>query len=168
MEEYETDKGTKIEVVDTSKQPPPTEEDKKEEDGWEEWMRKKGVTIERTGEMSPYYDCHGWMFTCGEKWIDGYIPLDEEYDEQIKKILKQNGYKKSDENRPPSVGDLVIYKVSWEHPKTGKMCERINHSGIVTKVRDDKVIEVESKWGGYGRYKHAPKDTPFGTPQYYY
>ena len=100
VEEYETDKGTKIEVVDTSKQPPPTKEDKKEEDEWLKRIKLKDK-VRRTGERSPYYNCHGWVFTCGKIWID---------DEQIWTILEENGYTVCHEGRPPRVGDLVVYK----------------------------------------------------------
>jgi len=97
------------------------------------------------------YNCHGWTFTGGEKWIN--------FPDDVERILEDNGYA-----RVPGggvqTGDLVIYRKSGE----------IKHSGIVTAVDGGgNPTQIESKWGAGGRYLHAPGDVPpgYGQPEYW-
>jgi hypothetical protein len=99
------------------------------------------------------YDCHGFTFTCGAKWIN---------DDQVNKILMDNGYTaKSADAGGVKAGDIVVY-----HDGSGN----VKHSGVVTKVdANGNPTEIESKWGRAPKYKHAPGTVPpgYGTPTYY-
>jgi hypothetical protein len=51
----------------------------------------------------------------------------------------------------PEPGDIVIYKGT-----EGETKGKIIHSGVVTEVRGNAVIQVKSKWGTEGLYFHNP------------
>ena len=146
---YKTDKGKTVTTFDDGW---PNHPDKTQDEA-DEALRRIGLKdkVEQTGPPTDDYDCHGWTFTNGAKWID---------DDQVQKILDDNGYTKV---AKPKVGDLVVYKDADGN---------IRHTGIVRKVDPEtgEVTKVESKWGRYGRYKHAPNDVPssYGTPEYYH
>ena len=96
------------------------------------------------------YDCHGWTFTGGEKWINN---------DQVPTILEDNGYSAVSGGQA-QVGDLVIYR------EFGK----IKRSGIVTAVDGaGNATQIESKWGCYGLYRHPPWVVPagYGEPEYW-
>ncbi len=96
------------------------------------------------------YDCHGYTFTDGDKWINN---------NQVQKILNDNGYKEHAAGKVV-VGDIVVYR------KDGG----ITHSGIVTAVdKTGNATTIRSKWGELGLYDHAPGDVLpyYGTTTYY-
>ena len=107
--------------------------------------------VEQVAPPSDRYDCHGWVFTGGEKWINN---------DQVQQIIDDNGYIII----PPGaveVGDLVIYRDDEGN---------ITHSGVVTAVDENgQPTQIESKWGSLGRYLHGPGDVPdsYGDPEYY-
>jgi hypothetical protein len=99
--------------------------------------------ITKLGKPTNDYDCHGYTFLNGEKWIDN---------DQVPAILNDNGYL---ETQTPAVGDIVIYVFG------GKLV----HSGVITEVKGGIVTKITSKWGRWGLYSHAPDDVPtrYGT-----
>ncbi len=102
-----------------------------------------------TAPPTDSYNCHGWVFGCGNTNIFG---------ESVDCILDDNGYKPEPN---PKVGDVVIYRDA-----AGK----IWHSGKVTAVNGAGVVtEVEGKWGCYDRVTHPPGFVykHWGPPSYY-
>src|SRR5579871_2854294 len=87
--------------------------------------------LTKTADPTWSYDCHGWTFTNGARWINN---------DQVQKILDDNGYAQVAAGMV-AVGDVVVYK------KNGA----IVHTGVVTKAPNGTPTEVESKWGGLGR-----------------
>jgi len=100
----------------------------------------------RLAEPSASSNCHGWVFTGGQFGIrNPDVPL----------ILRDNGYA-----HVPDIqeGDLAIYTADLE----------ITHSGIVRVVDPGGRVLVESKWGPFGVFLHAPDVQPFsGTCAFY-
>jgi Domain of unknown function (DUF4157) len=94
--------------------------------------------VTKLGPPTNDYDCHGYTFLDGKRWID---------DDQVPTILAENGYS---ETSTPVVGDILIY---WNggQPK---------HSGKITEVKGGTVTKITSKWGLWGLYSHAPNDVP--------
>lgn len=94
------------------------------------------------------YDCHGYTFLGGDRWIN---------DDQVDAILADNGYAVT---TTPSVGDIVVYRNGGA----------VTHSGIIVGVSGTTVTMVESKWGRLGLYRHAPSDVPptYGSWQAYH
>jgi hypothetical protein len=93
-------------------------------------------------------NCHGWAFTGGRYWI---------LSEQVQGILDDNGYREVLLARP---GDLIIYR---------EVNDDIIHTGVVRTVGDNGPLLVESKWGGIGRFVHAPDTHCYGDlPWKYY
>ena len=94
------------------------------------------------------YDCHGFTFLGGERWIN---------DDEVEAILKDNGYSVT---ATPVVGDIVVYRSGG----------KITHSGVIVEVSGGSVTAVESKWGRLGLYRHAPSDVPpnYGPWQAYH
>ena len=120
------------------------------------FLATHGLTgmVTQTAPATLKYDCHGFTFTCGLKWINN---------DQVAKILADNGYKKKGPNDPVSVGDIAVYFLF-------PLAEPITHSGVVTAVNAmGQPTEIESKWGCLPRYKHAPGNVPgfYGSPCYY-
>ena len=112
------------------------------------WLARHPGLVQ-TGPATDSMNCHGWVFG----WGGGGVI----YGKSVQCILDDNGYMP---NPAPKVGDVVIYR------KNGK----ITHSGKVTQVNaQGQVTEVEGKWGGMPRVKHAPGYVPqsYGTPTYY-
>lgn len=93
------------------------------------------------------YNCHGWVFTGGKFGIPG---------ESVDRILTDNGYAVVPE---PEQGDLVVYR---------DLVGAVQHTGLVRHVGDDGLILVESKWGQFGLYLHAPESQPWGHNFAYY
>ena len=59
-------------------------------------------------------------------------------------------------NEPNKVGDKIIYYNTDVNSNVVP-----THSAIVTKVdKDGNTLEVKSKWGEFGVYKHHPRDVP--------
>jgi surface antigen len=148
QKKYKTDKGKEVETFDDGN----SEEDDLTEEEEDKELDRQGLKDKVTKKDKPTdsYDCHGWTFACGQKWINS---------DQVQKILDDNGYTITN---TPQVGDLVVYKDSNGN---------ITHTGIVKEVdKDGKVTKVESKWGRLGRYEHAPNDVPstYGSPEYYH
>jgi len=107
-----------------------------------EWKRRGLFSkLTKLGPPTNKYNCHGYTFLGGAKWMD---------DDQVPKILWDNGYKVT---TTPVVGDILIY---WNS-------KGISHSATVTEVSGTSVTKVTSKWGPYGLYSHAPDDVP---PEY--
>ena len=112
-------------------------------------MLSAGTT--QTGAPADSYDCHGYTFTGGVKWIN---------DNQVQKILDDNGYMARAAGMV-MVGDLVVYRNGGA----------IKHSGVVRTVSAmGNATVIESKWGALGRYRHAPAYVPvgYGTPTFYH
>jgi hypothetical protein len=93
------------------------------------------------------YNCHGWVFAGGKFGVPS---------ESVDLILTDNGYTVVQE---PDEGDLVVYRDA---------AGGVQHTGLVRHVGDDGLILVESKWGPFGLYLHAPDTQPWGTNFAYY
>jgi hypothetical protein len=116
-------------------------------EGYTVGARVQAGQVVQTGKPTDSYDCHGLPFTGSARWINN---------DQVQKILDDNGYAKRDAGKV-QVGDLVVYRNGG-----------IRHTGIVTKVAGGNAVEIESKWGRAGQYKHRPQDVPasYGMPEY--
>jgi hypothetical protein len=100
----------------------------------------------RLFEANPRCNCHGWVFTGGQRGIE---------DAHIRMILADNGYMSVTEARE---GDVAVYETA----------EGISHSGLVRTVSSRFGIVIESKWGPFGVYIHGSESHPFpGTCKYY-
>jgi len=111
--------------------------------------------VTQTGPATDSYNCHGFTFTCGAKWIDN--PGAQTI---LTDMKKGNGYKCVPAGMV-MVGDVVAY-----HGGGGN----INHTGVVTMVdAGGNATEIESKWGRMPKYKHAPNKVPpiYLAPKYY-
>jgi hypothetical protein len=94
----------------------------------------------RLANANPATNCHGWVF------LDGAYGL---RDFEVHQILEDNGYTVVDS---PREGDVAIYTTSG----------KINHSGLARRPDPHGPILVQSKWGPFGLYLHAPDKQPFG------
>jgi hypothetical protein len=100
----------------------------------------------RLGVASSASNCHGWVFTGGRFGIRN---------PEVPAILTDNRYEPVTEVRE---GDLAIYTTGNE----------ITHSGLVRVADSSGRVLVESKWGPFGVFLHAPESQPFsGTCAYY-
>jgi hypothetical protein len=93
----------------------------------------------RLADANPETNCHGWIFTAGEY---GVRDLD------VQAILDDNDYALVD---PPRDGDVVVYR------RNGN----IVHAGLARTPQPQGPVLVESKWGAFGLYLHAPHSQPF-------
>jgi hypothetical protein len=84
-------------------------------------------------------NCHGWLFAGGQFGIA---------DAEVPAILADNGYAPVGQAED---GDLALYRCGDE----------ITHSGVVRRVDNQAGVTIESKWGPFGVYLHAPSDLPF-------
>lgn len=100
------------------------------------------------------YNCHSFAVT------DAHGDLMDPFDEGAKPRWVNmptyqfaNGpFKKLAPDQKVHPGDVIMYADADGVP---------SHTGRVTKVdADGNPSQVESKWGGYGLYKHAPFDVP--------
>lgn len=100
------------------------------------------------GPPNPQFNCHGFVFTAGRYVIEGA---------DVPTILDDNGYKVVQKPQP---GDVVVYRDTEGN---------VVHTGLVHSIGIDASILIESKWGSFARYIHAPLDQPYGqTPVYYH
>jgi hypothetical protein len=109
-----------------------------EEDFLRRHRLKQGVL--HTAPPTHEYNCHGWVFLGGRHWLCGY---------QVEQVLEDNDYRPVSKPRP---GDVAVYRDG---------AGAVVHSGVVRTASDGLVL-VESKWGGLGRYLHAPSDHCYG------
>ena len=162
VNKYVTDKGKEVEVSDDG-WPHLPDATEAEADAVLDALGLKDK-VEKKAGPSDSYDCHGWTFTCGKKWINNDQVQKKILDDKgnvigTTGILDDNGYSKTTK---PQVGDIAVYRDS-----NGD----ITHTGIVREVDENgNVVDVESKWGAYGRYDHKPGDVPpeYGTPEYHH
>lgn len=112
--------------------------------------------VQQLGRAGPEYNCWGFTFTGGTGWLNN--PND------VQRILDDHQYQVTSKPQP---GDVIVYRT----PDTGE----ITHTGIVTKAEPSSdgetyTLEVDSKWGALGLYRHAPDDAPpdYGTWQIYH
>jgi hypothetical protein len=84
-------------------------------------------------------NCHGWVFAGGKFGIE---------DSHVSTILADNGYVPVKDARD---GDIAIYENG----------ERITHSGFVRPGSGNVGTLIESKWGPFGVFLHAPESHPF-------
>jgi len=94
----------------------------------------------RLANANPATNCHGWVFLSGEYGLRDF---------EVHQILEDNGYVAVES---PQEGDVAIYT------RDGK----IAHSGLARRPGPHGPILVESKWGAFGLYLHAPDKQPFG------
>lgn len=99
----------------------------------------------RTGPIDGRYNCHGWVFTRGQGWLNS---------PEVAQILADNEYRQVEEPKP---GDIVVYR-------NGPV---IVHTGLVRLVDAGSVV-VESKFSMCGRFLHAPLDQPYGNSFSYF
>ncbi|PWV56447.1 DUF6443 domain-containing protein [Chitinophaga sp. S165] len=107
------------------------------------------------------YNCHSfaWDNSKGD-------PKDKQNIEEAPKwdndpLNNTGNYKALKFDEPNQPGDRVIY---FNVDKNGNV--EATHSGVVTQVdAKGNTIEVESKWGQDGLYKHHPRDVPAGYNQ---
>jgi hypothetical protein len=152
--QYKTDKGREVESSTDGR---PGRSDLTQEDA-DRWLQDNGFGgVQKLGPPTDSYNCHGYTFTKGHKWVSC---------DQVEKILNDNGYQQVNN---PRAGDIVVYR----HPGGGG-CDRgchpgdITHTGKVVQIDDQGPI-IESKWGRLGLYRHRPNEVPrcYGTPTYY-
>jgi hypothetical protein len=104
------------------------------------------ATLERVTEPFAECNCHGWIFTSGKFLIQ---------DAHVLTILADNRYMAVDDAQ---AGDLAIYLKD----------ELATHSGFVRQRHTGGPILVESKWGPFGVFTHAPTGHPFaGVCRFY-
>ena len=84
-------------------------------------------------------NCHGWVFTGGKYGIRN---------PDVPTILADNEYAIV---QAPREGDLAIYQNG----------EQFTHSGRVRLTQSGGSVLVESKWGPFGVFLHAPDAQPF-------
>jgi signal peptidase I len=121
-------------------------------------------TIVKIADPSDAYDCHGFTFTKGFRWINDFEVLNGEKDVQtVSKILKDNGYFAVAANQAQA-GDIVVYRNNNDYGNN-----KITHTGKVVGVKGNGDIIVESKWGALGRYRHKIDRVPpsYGTGTVY-
>ena len=107
---------------------------------------KDRAQLIRLLESNPASNCYGWVFTRGQYGIrDAEVPI----------ILSDNEYV---EISQPQDGDLVVYRRG----------DDICHCGVVRIVDRHAPVLVESKWGPFGVYLHAPSTQPFGGDSRFY
>lgn len=109
-------------------------------------MRLHQAALILVAEPDAICNCHGWIFTNGQYWIQS---------NDVDMILTDNGYRKT---VSPRAGDLIIYRDGDD---------RVTHSGLVRLVNDGLIL-VESKWGQSGRYLHRPADQSYSTNWHFY
>ncbi|HVX10706.1 MAG TPA: hypothetical protein VHC22_05960 [Pirellulales bacterium] len=85
-------------------------------------------------------NCHGWVFAGGR-----YIVRET----AVEQILSDNGYLRVDR---PQANDVIVYR--------SEVDGKVMHTGVVKFVDQDQVL-IESKWGLWGRYLHAPQHQPY-------
>jgi hypothetical protein len=143
--EYKTDEGNDVTTSPSSGRPNPTPHDIKNR---EDWYKSQGVEpITPVMDATNTYNCHGWTFTCGKRWVDN---------SEVDKILTDNGYTKHKEGEAVHAFDVVVYR--------GPNNEAL-HTGVVTGVdANGKPTQVTSKWGDGKGYQHAPTTV---SPNYY-
>jgi hypothetical protein len=109
-------------------------------------LEAQQTEIVRLAELGPECNCHGWVFTASQFSLRDFdIPV----------ILRDNGYQETEQ---PASGDIIVYYND----------QGIAHSGLVQSVAEDGQVVVESKWGPFGLYQHAPLDQPYATEFRYY
>jgi hypothetical protein len=84
-------------------------------------------------------NCHGWLFTGGQFGIP---------DAEVPAILADHGYAAVADAQE---GDVAIYHCGDE----------LTHSGLVRRSNGYGDVLIESKWGPFGVYLHAPAALPF-------
>jgi hypothetical protein len=89
--------------------------------------------LERLFGPSLGTNCHGWTFLSGHVGIKG---------EHVDRILDDNHYVRAIQPQP---GDVAIYREGAQ----------LIHSGVVVNGRNGS-LEVESKWGPFSVFRHAP------------
>jgi hypothetical protein len=100
----------------------------------------------RREPATDYTNCHGWVFTGGQYWVDGA---------SVQKILDDNGY---EETKTPRPGDLVIYR-----NVTG-----VSHTGVVRYLAEGQPVMIESKWAWMGVFLHPVDKSAYGHDYKYY
>ncbi|MBO0794162.1 MAG: hypothetical protein J2P36_24880, partial [Ktedonobacteraceae bacterium] len=146
VESFVTDKGSKIELLPYCMLRR-SERDRYQEEE-QQYHREQGLEskAQRIGNSGPEYNCFGFTFTGGTGWFES--PQD------VQRILDDNRYQMTSKPRP---GDVIVYR----EPDT----DNIIHTGIVAKAdllpdRTAYALEIESKWGKAGLYRHTPDDMP--------
>jgi hypothetical protein len=172
---YQTDTGTTV-PVDTdgnSTEPDVTQQqaDQALTGSGFEYGDPNANKLEQVGPPADSYDCHGFTFTKGDRWINDY-----ECDgtgntkgfQTVQKILDENGYTTVADSSAMA-GDIVVYRRDYDACVDGPGTNKITHTGKVVLVKTDGTIIVESKWGRLGRYKHKKDRVPasYGTGTVY-
>lgn len=100
----------------------------------------------RLAEANAASNCHGWVFTGGQFGIRN---------PDVPGILADNGYVQVQDVRE---GDLAIYVTAGQ----------MTHSGIVRALDPAGHALIESKWGPFGVFLHAPDIQPYSGICGYY
>ena len=105
------------------------------------------------------YNCMGMIFACRRTWVaPEFLSL------CLRKILKDDEYKKLERRDNLSIGDLVVYSDA-----SGE----ITHIGAIASISPNIMgktkYETLSKWGRDGEYFHDIEDVPYflGKPSEY-
>lgn len=110
-----------------------------------------------TGE----YNCFGMVFASRRTCIDALEG--EDIEEDIRHILRDDGYRQLRQDEIPETGDIVLY---------GGEDGALSHAAIVTAVTPtvDPQILVTSQWGADGEYTHRAEDVEnvLGRPNEYW
>lgn len=138
-----TDRGTALRLYHHAPDPADMEMGQKYEANLRAGMPLKLI---QTAAADPACNCHGWVFAAARFHLRG---------QDVDTVLADNGYAEVAAPRP---GDVIVYRSS-----NGA----IQHSGVVRFADGDQIL-VESKWGAFGRYIHAPADQPYSDRWAYY
>jgi cell wall-associated NlpC family hydrolase len=111
-------------------------------------LRERGYeeNIFRRAAATDQSNCHGWVFTGGQYWLNG---------ESVEQILADNNYTEVTDPRP---GDVVIYRNE----------RGISHTGIVRYVAKGQIPLVESKWAWMGVFLHPVDKSPYDKDYTFY
>ncbi len=106
---------------------------------WEKVIRREAA--------DEHSNCHGWVFTGGQYWLDG---------ESVELILQENGYKPVNQPLP---GDIVIYRDTDN---------RITHTALVRSAGLGMPAIVEGKSGWMVVFLHLVDESPYGKNYTFY
>jgi hypothetical protein len=108
--------------------------------------RQNPAHLVRLVEPSLHCNCYGWIFSGGRYGMYGW---------QVPLILRDNGYQPV---TTPQESDVAVYVAQGD----------VVHAGIARIDRLTGSLLIESKWGPFGVFLHAPAAHPFGGVAAYY
>jgi hypothetical protein len=108
--------------------------------------KQNAARLHRLSDPSTACNCHGWVFADGEYLVQ---------DAHVLAIVDDNRYASVAE---PRAGDIAIYS----------RANAATHSGFVRQESAGGPFFIESKWGPFGVFRHAPRAHPFPGEMRFY